>query len=86
MVLDIKDFYYGTPLAPFEYMKLPISLIPDKIVNHYNLTTLMHDGYVYLEIWKGMPGLKQARRIANNHLQAHLIQFGYAPDARTPSL
>ena len=30
--IDIKDFYYGTPLADFEYMHLPISIIPEEII------------------------------------------------------
>jgi hypothetical protein len=86
MVLDIKDFYYGTPMARFEYMKLPIALIPDEIIAHYHLRDIAHEGYVYLEVRKGMPGLKQAGKIANDRLTKHLATFGYAPVARTPSL
>ena len=86
MVLDVKNFYYGTPMTRFEYMKLPIKLIPEEIINHYNLHAINHDGYIYMEIRKGMPGLKQAGRIANERLQKHLAKFGYAPVARTPSL
>ena len=33
-----------------------------------------------------MPGLKQAGRIANNRLKAHLDHFGLAPVPRTPEL
>ena len=39
-----------------------------------------------MEIRKGMPGLKQAGRIVNDRLQAHLACFVYAPVSRTPSL
>ena len=46
----------------------------------------MADGYLYMEIRKGMPGLKQAGRIANERLQQHLVKFGYAPVPRTPLL
>ena len=70
----------------YEYMKLPIKLIPDEIIQQYNLLPLTDDGYIYLEIRKGMPGLKQAGRIANDRLQTHLAKYGYAPVARTPSL
>jgi hypothetical protein len=86
MVLDIKDFYYGTPMERYEYMKLPLTLIPQEVIDQYNLLDLVSDGYVYIEIRKGMPGLKQAGRIANDKLQKHLKQFGYAPVPRTPSL
>ena len=86
LVLDIKNFYYGTPMERYEYMKLPIKLIPEEIVKQYNLLPLVSDGYIYLEIRKGMPGLKQAGRIANDRLQTHLAKYDYAPVARTPSL
>jgi hypothetical protein len=39
-----------------------------------------------MEIRKGIPGLKQAGRIANDRLTKHLAQYGYAPVPRTPSL
>ena len=29
MTLDIKDFYYVTPMARYEYMKLALACIPD---------------------------------------------------------
>jgi hypothetical protein len=50
MVLNIKNFYDGTPMARFEYMKLLLALIPDGIITQYNLTALASNGYVYLEI------------------------------------
>ena len=33
MTLDIKYFYYGTSMALYEYMKLALACIPDKIIN-----------------------------------------------------
>ena len=39
-----------------------------------------------MKIRKGIPGLKQAGRILNDCLTAHLKQFGYAPVPRTPAL
>ncbi len=50
MVLDVKNFYYGTPMERYEYMKLPIKLIPPEIIAQYNLLALVSDGYVYMEI------------------------------------
>ena len=86
MTLDIKDFYYGIAMARYEYMKLALACIPDKIINQYSLRTISSDGWVYLEIRKGMPGLKQSVRIANYRLKAHLSHFGFAPVHRTPAL
>ena len=41
---------------------------------------------MYIEIQKGMPGLKQAVNIANTRLTTHLEKFGYKPVKHTPSL
>ena len=86
MTLDIKYFYYGTAMARYEYMKLALACIPDKIIEQYNLNTPSSDGWVYLNISKSMPGLKQSGRIANDRLKAHLAKFGFAPVPRTPAL
>jgi hypothetical protein len=67
MVLDVKNFYYGTPMERNKYMKLPVKLIPQEIVDQYHLLVdLVSDRYIYIEIRKGMSGLKQAGHIANN--------------------
>jgi hypothetical protein len=86
MTLDIKNFYYNTPMDRFEYMKLPLSLIPEEIILQYNLRDIEFDGMVYMEIRKGMPGLKQAGKIANDRLALHLAASGYFPVPRTPAL
>ena len=70
----------------YEYMKISLDIVPKKIIHQYNLRALASNGWVYMEICKGMTGLKQARRITNDRLQLHLSKFGYAPVARTPSL
>jgi hypothetical protein len=42
----------------YEYMKLHISKILDEIIYEYNLSDYTTpDGWVYIEIRKGMPGL-----------------------------
>ena len=86
MTLYIKDFYYGTAMACYEYMELALACIPDKSIDQYSLHTLISNGWVYLDIRKGMPGLKQAVHIANDRLKAHLAHFGFAPVPRTPAL
>ena len=86
MTLDINDFYYVTAMARYDYMKLALACIPDKIIDQYNVRTLSSDGWVYLEIRKGMHGLKKTRRIVNDRLKAHLVHFGFAPVPRTPAL
>ena len=53
MTLYINYFYYRTTMACYEYMKLALTCIPDKIVKQYNLRALSSEGWVYLEIRKG---------------------------------
>ena len=69
----------------YKYMRLPLHSIPDEIIAQYNLLTLASDGWVYLKIRKGMPGLNQAGIIANYRLILHLAKHRYTPVSRTPS-
>ena len=50
MTIDIKYFYYNTPMEVFEYMALPFSLMPEDIVKQYNSTNLVHKSMIYVEI------------------------------------
>jgi hypothetical protein len=86
MMMDIKNYYISTPLARFEYMKMLLSRFPEEIVQKYNLNVLAVDGWVYIEIRKGMYGLKQAVLLANQLLQTRLAPFGYYQAHHTPGL
>jgi hypothetical protein len=78
MTADLKDFYLGTPMERYEYMRVPINMIPQAIIDQYNLTPLIHNSFIYVEIRRGMYGLPQAGRLANNQLIAFLdrLQLG----------
>jgi hypothetical protein len=86
MMMGIKNYYLGTPLPRFEYMNMPLSRFPEEIIQKYNLNALAFDGWVYIEIRKGMYGLKQAGLFANQLLQTRLAPFGYYPSRHTPGL
>jgi hypothetical protein len=86
MMMDIKNYYLGTLLPRFEYMKMLLSRFPEEIVDRYNLDTLAVDGWVYIEIRKGMYRLKQVGLLANQLLQTRLAPFGYYPACHTPGL
>ncbi len=66
---DIKNMYLKTPLDRFKYMNIPIELLPDNIIEHYQLQEKVLAGYVYMEIRKGMYGLPQAGILANKLLK-----------------
>jgi hypothetical protein len=86
MMMDIKNYYLGTPLPRFGYMKMLLSCFPEEIIQKYNLNNLAVDGWVYIEIRKGMYGLKQAGLLANQLLQTRLAPFGYYLARHTPGL
>jgi hypothetical protein len=77
MTADIKDFYLNTPMKEYEYMRIRVQDIPPDIMKRYNLDSLVHNGYIYVEIRKGMYGLPQAGRLANDKLKLHLAENGY---------
>ena len=83
---DISNFYLNTPMARFEYMRIPIWAIPACMMEQYNLAGLVHDGHVLVEIRKGMYGLPQAGQLAYERLVEHLAKYGYAPTRHTPGL
>ena len=74
---NVRKLYLNTPLKSYDYMRIHINLIPDNIINQYNLCPLMHNMYVYIKIRRGVYGLYQAGLLANQHLMKHLTKFGY---------
>jgi hypothetical protein len=86
MMMDIQNYYLGTPLPRFEYMKMLLSRFPEEIVHKYNLDTLAADGWVNIEIRKGMYGLRQAGLLANQLMQTRLAPFKYYPARHTPGI
>jgi hypothetical protein len=86
MMMDIKNYYRGTRLPQYEYMPMLLSRFTDEIVDKYNVKALAIDGWVYIEIRKGMYGLKHAGLLANQLLQKLLVPFGYYPALHTPVL
>jgi hypothetical protein len=70
--LDVNNFYLGTPMVSFEYMHIPIKLIPQEIITEYNLLSYVSDIHVYIEVQKGMYGLPQDCILANQLLDRRL--------------
>ena len=86
MTPDIQNIYYSTPLLRFEYLRVLLTTIPNEIVQQYGLDGMAHNGWVYMKVWKGMPGLKQTGKVVNDSLTKHLAKYGYSPVNRTPVL
>jgi hypothetical protein len=83
MNMDIENYYLGTPLERYEYVHIPISMVPAEIMDEYNLHALVHNGYLYVEVPKGMYGLPQAGLLANVLLAKRLAKHGYSPVPHT---
>ena len=68
-------------------MWIPIKIIPQEIINTYDLRALVdYQGWIYMRTEKGMYGLKQAGIIANQELVKHMAPFRYHPVKHTPGL
>ncbi len=67
-------------------MKMPIALFPADIIEHYGLNDKVLDGYVSMEIRKGMYGLPQAEILANKLLKERLARHGYFEQPHTSGL
>ncbi len=64
-----------------------LDIIPDKIINHYNLRNIVTpDSWVHIKIQKGMYGLPQAGILANQLLKKCLAIKGYYQCQHTPGL
>jgi hypothetical protein len=86
MTMDVKNYYLNTPLDRPEYIRFHMSLIPQEIIEAYNLEAIAVDGYVYAQINRGMYGLPQAGMLANKLLQERLAKHGYRQCKMTPGL
>ena len=85
---DIKDFFLVSDMEIYQYMKIHRKYLTTEVIAEYNLTEdyFDHNGFCYVEIRKGMYGLKEAAILAYNQLVAHLAPFGYFPVRHTPGL
>jgi hypothetical protein len=50
MGIDLKDFYLCSDLKEYEYVRIPLHMIPDEIVELYKLHAKISNGHVYAEV------------------------------------
>ena len=61
MTIDISNFYLNTPMDRYEYTRMKLDMFPEDVIEEYNLWDKIEpDGFVYIEVRKGMYGLPQA--------------------------
>ena len=87
MGIDIQNYYMGTPMAYYQYMRVPAWCIPREVWDDPNYAIHITDnGYVYLGIRCGLYGLKEAGILAFNQLVKKLAPHGNEPMPFTPGL
>ena len=69
---DISNMYLMSDLVDSEYVKFRYNLIPQRIIDHYKLDTIVDNGFVYAKINKAWYGLKQSGKIAHDDLVKNL--------------
>jgi hypothetical protein len=84
---DISNMYPNTTLLSPEYMKIHLSLIPQEVMDVYNIEICLDEnGYTYVEITGAIYGLAQSGYLANQDLIKNLAPYIYYPSKRTPGL
>ena len=86
LTLDIEDYYLGTPLPRDEWLRIPVKFIPAWVLAKYNLERYVFGGFILFCVTKGMYGLPQAGKLAQDRLCAHLASVGYFQDASVSCL
>jgi hypothetical protein len=84
--IDIEDFYLGTPLPHPEYIRIPITFIPKKVIAFYKLQPFIHKGALFCMVLKTHYGLPQAGALSQQRLFAHLELHGYHQLFHAPAL
>ena len=71
----------------FEYFRLKLDNFPEDVILQYGLQErVSSDGYVYLEVRKGMYRLPQAGILAQELLEERLAKRSYTQSKQTPGL
>jgi hypothetical protein len=87
MCIDLKNFYLTENLDYYEYMKMPLNIFPQWIIDQYELHKHAVDGMVHIEMRKkAVWGLPQAGILANKKLRQELEPHGYHEHENTPGL
>jgi len=78
MTINIKGFYLMTPMDFPEYFRIKLELFPREITDWYNLNNKADNkGYVFCKVKRGMYGLPQAGKLAQDQLSKWLNKVGY---------
>ena len=77
MCIVIRNFYLCDPMDRYEYMKMPISLFPEHIIQQFYLKNKVKNGFIYLETRRSNYVFPQAGMPAKIYLKETLAPHGY---------
>ena len=86
LALDITDFYLGSDMERPEFMFVYGWQIPMETRIAHGLENISDDDIIYFKIVKGIYGLKQAGKLAQDQLFDYLLKCGFIQAANTPCL
>ena len=69
-----------------EYARIKLSVIPQEIIDDYNLLDYEHNRWIDFEIVRGCYGLPQSGHIDNDLLRKRIYKEGYFEASTTPGL
>ncbi len=85
--IDVENFYLNMPMVRYEYVHIKLYDIPEEIIAEYKLRKkVTEDGYVHVEIQKGMYKLPQAGILVQELLEKWLNEHGYSQSKTVPGL
>ena len=68
-MVNVKNFYLNNAMTKHEYYKIAIRLIPQDVIDEYNLMYKKINGFLYVRTEKGMCGPVQAGIIGTHGAQ-----------------
>ena len=69
LLADIKHFYLNNILPDSDFMRIPLKIIPQEIIDAYDLKALVdYQGWIYMRIEKCMYDLKHSGIIVTREL------------------
>jgi hypothetical protein len=58
MMIDLKDFYFMTPVTRYEYFRMKLDLFPNNIIKEYKLWDIVNNNRnIFCDVRRGMYGL-----------------------------
>ncbi len=75
--IDLTDFYLGTYLSHQDFIRIPMNLIPQDVIDFYDLTQYITNMALFCSMHKTHYGLPQSGALSQQRLFQHLHENSY---------